>query len=137
MCARERFPRLYKDCFVPLCNRCGISQSTFLWGPVSLLALVPLSNQCGTPPNPPCSVPNVLVGTLPRVHPPFLAQRPCWHTPSCPPPSRLSLLAGGGSVSSLAHHPMSGSNTICISPNPPLAYIVFFGLSLLDFPSRF
>ena len=31
---------------------------------------------------------------------------------------------------------MSGSNTICNDPNPPLADIVLFSLSLLGFPSR-
>ena len=46
---RERFPHLYKECFVLLPNRCGISQSTLFWGPASLLALVSFSNRCGIP----------------------------------------------------------------------------------------
>ena len=43
----------------------------------------------------------------------------------------------GGLVSSLAHSPMSGSDTICNSPSPPLADIVLFRFSLLGFPSKF
>ena len=35
---RERFPHPYKECFVSLSNRCGISQSTPLRGPTSSLA---------------------------------------------------------------------------------------------------
>ena len=42
-----------------------------------------------------------------------------------------------GPTSSLAYRPMSGSDTICNSPSPPIANIVIFGLSLLDFRSRF
>jgi len=34
---KERFPHPYKECFILLLNRCGISQSTPLWGPASLL----------------------------------------------------------------------------------------------------
>ena len=36
-------------------------------------------------------------------------------------------------VSSLAHRPVSGSDTICNNPSPPLANIVFFRLSLKAF----
>ena len=36
----------------------------------------------------------------------------------------------------LAHRPVSGSDTICNGPDPPLANIVLFGLSLSGFPSR-
>ena len=44
---RERFSHPCKECFVPLFNRCGISQSTRLRDPTSLLVLifVPLSNR--------------------------------------------------------------------------------------------
>ena len=38
-----------------------------------------------------------------------------------------------GSASSLAHHPVFGSDTICYRSNPPLANIVLFGLSLKVF----
>ena len=38
MSVRESFPHPYKECFVPLSNRCGISQTTTLEGPVSSLA---------------------------------------------------------------------------------------------------
>ena len=60
------------------------------------------------PPNPPPLSPNVLAGTPPRVHP------------------------LRGSTSSLAHRPMSSSDTIT-----PFADIVLFEFSLSDFPSRF
>jgi len=102
MSARERFPHPYKGCFVLLPNRCGISQSTPLRVPASLLALVIFSNRCGTPQS-------TSSGTPSHVH-------PLW-----------------GSTSSLAHHPVSGSDTICNSSSPPLADIVLFGLSLKVF----
>ena len=41
-----------------------------------------------------------------------------------------------GLASSLAHRPVSGSDTICNSPSPLLAYIVIFGLSLQIFKMR-
>ena len=41
-----------------------------------------------------------------------------------------------GSASSLAHRTVSGSDTICNSPSPPLADIVLFGLSLKVFKTR-
>ena len=47
MFAKEMFPHPYKECFVLLPNRRGISQSTPLQGPTSLLVLIPLSNGCG------------------------------------------------------------------------------------------
>ena len=65
------------------------------------------------PPNPPPLRPSVLVSTPPRVHLPQ------------------------GSASSLAHCPMSGSDTICNGPSPPLADIILFGLSLSGFSSSF
>ena len=36
----------------------------------------------------------------------------------------------------LAHRPVSGSDTICNGPDPPLVDIVLFGLSLSGFPLR-
>ena len=36
--AKERFPHPYKGCFVLLPNQCGVSQSTLLQSPASLLA---------------------------------------------------------------------------------------------------
>ena len=84
---------------------------------------------------------------------PFGAQCPRWHSfPSPidvglpnPPPSGPSVLAGTlscvypfrGSASSLIHRLMSGSDTICNRPSPPLADIVFFELFLSGFPPRF
>ena len=41
----------------------------------------------------------------------------------------------GGLASSLTHRSVTGSDTICNSPSPPLANIVLFGLSLLGFKS--
>ena len=108
----EMFPHPYKECFVLLFNRCGISQSTPLQGPTSTLAVVPFSNRCGTP-NPP---PSGLV--------PLLAHR-------------LVSTPLRGSASSLVHHPMFGSDTICNSQSPPLTDIVLFGLFLLGFPQGF
>ena len=84
---------------------------------------------------------------------PFGTQRPRWHSfPSSingdltiHSPSGTNVLAGTppvstlirGSASLLAHRPMSGSDTICNSPNPPLADFVLFGLSLSSFPFPF
>ena len=42
-----------------------------------------------------------------------------------------------GSTSLLAHHPVFDSNTICNDPSLLLADIIFFGLSLSGFSSRF
>ena len=95
--------------FVPLSNRCRISQSTPLQGPTSSLAFLPFSNRCGTPQSTPLwSLASLLAHRI--VSTPFGAQ-----------PHRL----------------VSGSDTICNGPNPPLTDIVFFGLFLLGFPSMF
>ena len=86
--------------------------------------------------------------------PPLWGQSPRLHlfpSPIDVGPSQSTLLRGPasllahrlvfnllrGSASSLAHCPVSGSDTICNSSSPLLVYIVLFGLSLLDFPSRF
>ncbi|KAG7020717.1 WD repeat-containing protein DWA2, partial [Cucurbita argyrosperma subsp. argyrosperma] len=83
----------------------------------------------------------------------FRAQRPRWllflspidvRPPPNPPPSESNILTGTpscvyplrGIVSSLAHCPMSISDTICDGPNPPLADIVLFGLSLSELPLK-
>ena len=42
----EMFPHPYRECFVLLPNRRGISQSTSFQGLASSLTLVPLSNRC-------------------------------------------------------------------------------------------
>ena len=85
--------------------------------------------------------------------PPFGVQRPRWHSflppidvgppPNPPPLGPASLLAHRlvstllrGTARRLAHRPVSGSDTICNDPDPPLADIVFFGLSLSSFPSK-
>ena len=70
-----------------------------------------LPNQCGTSQSTPFGA-SILTGTPPCVYPLRETAR------------------------RIAHRPVSGSNTICNDPDPPLAYIVFFGLSLLGFPSR-
>ena len=62
------------------------------------------------PPNPPPPGPNVLASTSPHVH----------------PLSGLTLLAGTSPG-------VSGFDTICNSPRPPLADIVLFGLSFKVF----
>ena len=85
--ARERFPHPYKEYFILLPNRCGISQST-------------------------PTRPKVLAGTPPRVHP------------------------IQGSISSLTHRSMSGSNTICNSSSPPLVDIVLGKLFLKVFKTH-
>ena len=103
------------------------------------------------PPNPPLSGPSILVGTPPCVHPPsglnLLADthsllQSMWDSPIHPFQGIASLLAHHlmstplrGSTSSLAHRPMSGIDTICNGPNPPLTDVVLFGLSLSGFPS--
>ena len=111
MFARQRFPHSYKECFVLLPNRCGISQFT------------PFGTQrlcCHSFPSP------IDVGPpfLPPIHP-IWGQRLCWHTARVHHSSRLSLLA--------AHRSVSAYDTICNSPNPPLIDIVLFGLSLKVF----
>ena len=85
--------------------------------------------------------------------PPFGAQRPRWHSflppidvepPPNPPPLGPSVLTGTppcvyplrGTARRLAHCPVSGSDTICNDPDPPLADIVLLGLSLSGFPFR-
>ena len=82
-----------------------------LWGQhprwYSFLSLIDV----GLPPNPPPLGPSVLTGTPPRVY-------------------------IRGTTRRLAHRPMSGSNTICNDPNPPLADIVLFGLPLSSFPFK-
>ena len=84
-----------------------------LWGPASSLALIPFSNQRGTP------------------------------TKSTPLQGPVSLLAYRlvptpfqGLASSLAHRPVSSSDTICNGPSPPLSDIIFFGLFLKVFKRR-
>ena len=52
-----------------------------------------------------------------------------------PPPSGSSVLRDP--ASSLAHHSVSDSDTVCNGPSPPLANIVLFGLSLLGYRSKF
>ena len=84
-----------------------------------------------------------------HIHP-LWAQRPRWYSLLSPidvgshNPPPFGALAHylvstplRGSVSSLAHRPVSGSDTICNSPSPPLVNIVFFGLSLSGFLSKF
>ena len=121
-------------------------------GPTSSLALVPISNRYGTPQSTPLQGTASLL-THPSVQPPsrlsLLAGTPLVSTPlqgsasllahsSCLPPSGLSLLTSTPLMStllwsSLAHRPMSGSDTICNNSSPPLADIVLFGLSLKVF----
>ena len=71
----------------------------------------------------PPSGPSVLTGTLS-----FL--RSMWDCPQIHPPPHL------GPVSLLAHRSVFGSDTIYNTPDPPLADIVLFGLSLLGFKTR-
>ena len=95
-----------------------------------------LPNQCGTPQSTP-----------------LRAQRSRWHSflppidvgpPLNPPPFGASVLTAHHLVSTpirgttrrLTHRPVSGSDTICNNPCPPLADIVLFGLSLSGFLSR-
>ena len=94
---RERFPHPYKECFVPLSNRCGISQSTPHRGPMSTLTLISLSNQCGISKSTPLQGSTSSLALIP------LSNR-CGISQSTP----LQ-----GSASSLAHRPLSGSDTIC------------------------
>ena len=110
---RERFPHPYKECFVLLPNRCAISQSTPPSMPSVLASTRSLLQSMWDPPIQPPSEPSILGGTPPRVHP-------------------LQV-----SASSLAHRPVSDSDTICNSPSPPLADIILFGLSLSSFRKRF
>ena len=71
-----------------------------------------LPNQCRISQSTPFGT-SVLTGTLPNIHP----------------------LQGLAPL--LAHHLVSGSDTICNSSSPLLADIVFFGLSLSGLPQGF
>ena len=94
--------------------------------------------------NPPPSEPSVLASTQSPLH-------SMWDLTIQPPsgPSvltdtrsplqsmwDLTIHALQGSTSSVAHHPMSDSYTICNSPSPSLANIVIFELSLKVFKTR-
>ena len=85
--------------------------------------------------------------------PPFGAQRPRWHSflppidvgpPPNPPPLGPSVLTGTPphvyplrrTARRLAHRLVSGFDNICNGPDPPLADIVLFRLSLSSFPLR-
>ena len=85
-----------------------------LRGPTSSLALFPSSNRCGTAPK----------------------STPLW-APASLLAHRLVSTPLRGTARRLAHRPMSGSDTICNGPDPPLADNVLFGLSLSGFPSKF
>ena len=80
-----------------------------LQGPMSSLTLVPFYNRCGTPQSTPPSGPTSLL-----TH-------------------RLLSTLFRGLASSLAQCSVSGSDTVCNGPSPPLADIVLFGLSLSCF----
>ena len=110
--SRERFPHPYKGCFGLLPNQRGILTIHLPLGP-SVLA-----NTCSF----------LQSMWTPTKSTPFGAQRPYWHTSSCLPLWETA--------SSLAHRPVSGSDTICNDPSPPPADIVFFGLSRSGFLSR-
>ena len=88
-----------------------------LRGSTSSLTFIPLSNQCGISQSHPPSGSNVLAGTCSSL-------QSMWDL-IIHPPSSL--------VSSLAHRLVSGSDTICNNPSPPLVDIVLFGLSLKVF----
>ena len=84
-----------------------------LFGASILVNTRPSSNRCGTPQSTPLRIPVSLLAHC-------LVSTPL-----------------RGLASSLAHYPKPCSDTICNGSNPPLADIVFFGLSLLGFLSRF
>ena len=112
MSARERFPRSYKECFVPLSNPCGILQSTSFGAQCprwhSYLSLVDVG-----------------------FHNPSSLRGPTSLLAHCLMSTPLQ-----GSTSSLVHCPVSGSDTICNGPSPPVADIILFGLSLKVFKMR-
>ena len=126
--------------FVLLPNRGGISQSTYTPKGVSFSSPTDVGSHNSPPQgfillpnvrshNSPRSGPSVLwhsflspINVGPLTNPPLWSQRPYWHTTSCLPLR--------GTTSSLAHCPVSNSDTICNSSSPPLTDIVFFRLSL-------
>ena len=124
----ERFPHLYKKCFVPLFNQCRISQSTQL-GPASLLAHRPMTDSdtiCNSPNPPLANIVNLTVlkmqlrGTslhtlIRNVSFPSLTDVRSHN----PPP--------WGPASLLARHSVTVSDIICKSPSLLLEDIVHFG----------
>ena len=68
-----------------LLTHCPVS--TPLQGSVSSLAHYPMSGSDTI-----CNSPLQSMWDL-TIHPPLEAQRPCWHTVRCPPPSTLNVLA--------------------------------------------
>ena len=120
---RERFPHPCKECFVPLSNLCRISQSTPFGAQHPRWHSFPFPINAGShnPPPPPLQDPASSLALVPL----FNRCRISQFTPLQGPASKL------------AHHPVSGSYTICNGSSSPLADIVFFGFSLSGFPSWF
>ena len=83
--------------------------------------------------NPPPSEPSVLTGALSSL--PSMWDPPIQFTPPSRPIIHVHPLRV--SASSLAHCPVSGSNTIYNNSSPPLADIVLFRLPISGFSSMF
>ena len=172
---RERFPHPYNNCFVSLSNRCGISPSTPLGSPTSLLAHCLMSNSdiiynslSPTLTDNVCFGPLCIVISLTVLNASTRTRfshsyKDCFVPLSNRYGFSQSTLLGSPTFSlahhpmsnsdticnspsptfSLAHHPMSNSDTICNSPSPPLADIVCFdplcivvSLTTLNAPTR-
>ena len=74
---RKGFYTLIKNAWFSSPTKVG-SHNPSHSGPVSSQTLVPFSNRCGTPLNPPFLGPSVLAGIPPHVYS-FGAQPRCWH----------------------------------------------------------
>ena len=140
----KKFPHSYKKCFIPLSNRCGISQSTLLgvqhprWHIARNLALILICNN----PSPLltnifCFGPlRVVVSLLERgkkfPHPykELLCSllQPIWY---------LTIHPSWGPVSSLAHRSVSASNIICNSLSSSLVDVFCFDMLRVPSASQF
>ena len=124
--------------FCLISNRCGISQSTLFWGLTYSLAhcLVIWSNTICNNPNPPLT--NIVRFGLLYIAANRHGFKNAFTRKRCSHPYKecfvpLSNRCGisqftffGGLAFSLAHRSISGFDTICNSPNPPLVDIVRF-----------
>ena len=137
MSTRERFLRPYKECFAPLSNQCGISQSTLFGDPTSLLAHRPVTDF-----NTICNRSSPLLANIFRFGPLRIVVSTREKFPH-PYNECFTFLSNQYGISqstlltdptsSLAHRPVTNSDTICNSSSLLLTNIVHFDLLRIEF----